>query len=60
MALLIGWAGVLVVGDYLSAIEIPTVHEDGGIDAYRRRSSACDRWSSAASTSSRPRPAAGP
>ena len=34
MALLIGWAGVLVAGDYLSAIEIPTVHEDGGIDAY--------------------------
>jgi len=34
MALLIGWAGVLVAGDYLSPIEIPTVHPDGGIEAY--------------------------
>ncbi len=34
MALLVGWAGVLVAGDYLSATEIPTVHGDGGIDAY--------------------------
>jgi glyoxylase-like metal-dependent hydrolase (beta-lactamase superfamily II) len=34
MALLIGWAGVLVVGDYLSPTEIPIVHEGGGIDAY--------------------------
>ena len=34
MALLIGWAGVLVVGDYLSPIEIPSLHEDGGIDPY--------------------------
>lgn len=34
MALVIGWAGVLVVGDYLSALEIPILHEDGGIDPY--------------------------
>ena len=34
MALMVGWAGVLLAGDYLSAIEIPTVHEDGGIDDY--------------------------
>jgi len=34
MALLVAWAGVLVAGDYLSAIEIPTVHGDGGIEAY--------------------------
>src|SRR5208282_1798012 len=34
MAIVIGWAGVLVAGDYLSAIEIPTVHAGGGIDSY--------------------------
>jgi glyoxylase-like metal-dependent hydrolase (beta-lactamase superfamily II) len=34
MALMIGWAGVVVAGDYLSAIEIPTVHADGGVGAY--------------------------
>lgn len=30
MAVLAGWAGVLVAGDYLSSVEIPTFHEDGG------------------------------
>jgi glyoxylase-like metal-dependent hydrolase (beta-lactamase superfamily II) len=34
MALLVGWAGVLVAGDYLSPIEIPTVHTAGAIEAY--------------------------
>ncbi len=34
MAIMIPWAGVLVAGDYLSAIELPTVHADGGIDSY--------------------------
>ncbi|HTQ68018.1 MAG TPA: MBL fold metallo-hydrolase [Solirubrobacteraceae bacterium] len=34
MALLIGWAGVLVAGDYLSPVEIPTLHENGGLGAY--------------------------
>ncbi len=34
MAVLIGWAGVLVAGDYISPTEIPTVHENGGLDAY--------------------------
>ena len=52
MALLVGWAGVLVVGDYLSPTEIPIVHGAGGSTLTPRRSSACDRWSSAASTSS--------
>ena len=32
MAVWIGWAGVLVCGDYLSPVEIPTV--DRGVDAY--------------------------
>jgi glyoxylase-like metal-dependent hydrolase (beta-lactamase superfamily II) len=32
MAIWIGWAGVLVCGDYLSPIELPTV--SGSIDAY--------------------------
>jgi glyoxylase-like metal-dependent hydrolase (beta-lactamase superfamily II) len=32
MAVWIGWAAVLVCGDYLSPVEIPT--PDGGIDAY--------------------------
>jgi len=34
MAIAIGWARVLVVGDYLSEIEIPTVEDGGGVDAY--------------------------
>jgi glyoxylase-like metal-dependent hydrolase (beta-lactamase superfamily II) len=36
MAVWIGWARVLVAGDYLSPIELPTLGEgDGMIDAYR-------------------------
>ena len=36
MALLAGWAGVLVPGDYLSEVEIPTFFEAGGtLSAYR-------------------------
>ncbi len=34
MAVWIGWAGVLVAGDYLSAVEIPTIGEGGGVEAY--------------------------
>ena len=34
MAVWIGWAGVLVAGDYLSTIEIPVLGERGSIDAY--------------------------
>jgi glyoxylase-like metal-dependent hydrolase (beta-lactamase superfamily II) len=34
MAVLIGWAGVLVAGDYLSAIEIPTIGTGGGVEDY--------------------------
>lgn len=30
MAIVAGWAGVLVAGDYLSSVEIPCFHEDGG------------------------------
>ena len=33
MAVLIGWAGVLVAGDYLSSVEIPTLH-GGDAQAY--------------------------
>jgi glyoxylase-like metal-dependent hydrolase (beta-lactamase superfamily II) len=34
MAVWIGWAGVLVAGDYLSAVEIPVLGDAGSIDAY--------------------------
>lgn len=34
MAVWIGWAGVLVAGDYLSPVEIPVLGEGGSIDAY--------------------------
>ena len=34
MALAIGWAGVLVVGDYLSAIELPALNDGARIDGY--------------------------
>jgi glyoxylase-like metal-dependent hydrolase (beta-lactamase superfamily II) len=34
MALWIGWAGVLVAGDYLSAVEIPMLGPGGSVPAY--------------------------
>jgi len=34
MVVWIGWAGVLVAGDYLSPVEIPVLGEGGSIDAY--------------------------
>lgn len=34
MAVWIGWAGVLVAGDYLSPVEIPVLGEGGAVDAY--------------------------
>jgi glyoxylase-like metal-dependent hydrolase (beta-lactamase superfamily II) len=34
MAVWVGWAGVLVAGDYLSPVEIPVLGEGGSIDAY--------------------------
>ncbi len=34
MAIAIPWAGVLVLGDYLSPIEIPTVESRDGVEAY--------------------------
>ena len=34
MALLVPWAGVLVVGDYLSSIEIPTITANATIEEY--------------------------
>jgi glyoxylase-like metal-dependent hydrolase (beta-lactamase superfamily II) len=34
MAIAIPWAGVLVVGDYLSPVEIPTIAAGGSVDAY--------------------------
>jgi glyoxylase-like metal-dependent hydrolase (beta-lactamase superfamily II) len=36
MAVLIAWAGVLVVGDYMSEIELPSLSEGGDADAYLR------------------------
>jgi len=34
MAILIDWAGVLVAGDYLSEVELPTLNDGGDRDAY--------------------------
>jgi glyoxylase-like metal-dependent hydrolase (beta-lactamase superfamily II) len=34
MAIWIAWTGVLVAGDYLSAVEIPVLGEGGSLDAY--------------------------
>jgi glyoxylase-like metal-dependent hydrolase (beta-lactamase superfamily II) len=34
MAIVIGWAGVLVCGDYLSTVEPPTLNDGGDRDAY--------------------------
>jgi glyoxylase-like metal-dependent hydrolase (beta-lactamase superfamily II) len=34
IAIWIGWAGVLVAGDYLSRVEIPLLGDGGSIDAY--------------------------
>jgi glyoxylase-like metal-dependent hydrolase (beta-lactamase superfamily II) len=34
MAISIAWAGVLVLGDYLSAVELPTLDGGGDVDAY--------------------------
>jgi glyoxylase-like metal-dependent hydrolase (beta-lactamase superfamily II) len=34
MAVWIPWAKVLVVGDYLSDVELPALNEGGGVDAY--------------------------
>ena len=36
MAIRVPWAGVLIAGDYLSPIEIPTLGEGGSLDAYRQ------------------------
>jgi glyoxylase-like metal-dependent hydrolase (beta-lactamase superfamily II) len=35
MAIWIPWAGVLVCGDYLSPVEIPTISPGGSLDGYR-------------------------
>jgi glyoxylase-like metal-dependent hydrolase (beta-lactamase superfamily II) len=34
MAVMIPWAGVLVAGDYLSPLEIPTLNDGGGVGSY--------------------------
>jgi glyoxylase-like metal-dependent hydrolase (beta-lactamase superfamily II) len=34
MAIVIGWADVLVCGDYLSTVEPPTLNDGGDLDAY--------------------------
>jgi glyoxylase-like metal-dependent hydrolase (beta-lactamase superfamily II) len=34
MAVVIGWAGVLAAGDYLSAVELPSLAEGGDLAAY--------------------------
>jgi glyoxylase-like metal-dependent hydrolase (beta-lactamase superfamily II) len=34
IAILVGWAGVLIAGDYLSPVELPTLNEGGDPGAY--------------------------
>jgi glyoxylase-like metal-dependent hydrolase (beta-lactamase superfamily II) len=34
MAVMVPWAGVLVLGDYLSSVELPSLGEGGGVEAY--------------------------
>jgi glyoxylase-like metal-dependent hydrolase (beta-lactamase superfamily II) len=34
MAVLVPWAGVLVAGDYLSTVELPTLNEGGRVESY--------------------------
>jgi glyoxylase-like metal-dependent hydrolase (beta-lactamase superfamily II) len=34
MAVSVPWAGVLVVGDYLSTVELPTLNDGGDVEAY--------------------------
>jgi len=34
MAILIPWALVLIAGDYLSTVELPTLNDDGDVNAY--------------------------
>jgi glyoxylase-like metal-dependent hydrolase (beta-lactamase superfamily II) len=34
MAVLVPWTGVLVAGDYLSTVELPTLGDEGDLDAY--------------------------
>jgi glyoxylase-like metal-dependent hydrolase (beta-lactamase superfamily II) len=34
IAVLLGWAGALVAGDYLSAVELPTLGDGGDVGAY--------------------------
>ena len=34
MAIVIPWARVLIAGDYLSAVEIPTLNDGGDVDSY--------------------------
>jgi glyoxylase-like metal-dependent hydrolase (beta-lactamase superfamily II) len=34
MAIMVPWAGVLVPGDYLSSLELPTLNNGGELDAY--------------------------
>lgn len=34
LAVLVPWAGVLVAGDYLSQVELPTLNDGGDVDAY--------------------------
>jgi glyoxylase-like metal-dependent hydrolase (beta-lactamase superfamily II) len=34
MALLVPWAGVLIAGDYLSTVELPTLNDGGDVEGY--------------------------
>jgi glyoxylase-like metal-dependent hydrolase (beta-lactamase superfamily II) len=34
MVVVVGWAGVLIAGDYLSSVEIPTLHDGGEAESY--------------------------
>ena len=53
MAIVIPWAGVLVVGDYLSPVEIPTLNAGGPVERTWRTLERLRALSGASSTSFR-------
>ena len=59
MAIAIPWAGVLVVGDYLSTVELPMLSAGATATPTSPRSRACARWSPRRARRSRARPGAG-
>ena len=53
MAILAPWLGVLCVGDYVSDVEIPWMHESGDLEDYRGTLARLAAWWSGRRWSSR-------